>query len=69
MLECEYANIVKVNDSARDVAETIRQSEYSSILFAMYRGKPYDKLIWRLLWEAGKVGNHNIFLLLYYYYY
>ena len=49
MIESEYANIVKVNDSARDIIETIEQSEYSSILFAMYKGKPYDKLIWRLL--------------------
>ena len=36
MLESEYVNIVKVNDSARDVIEAIKQSAYSSILF-VYR--------------------------------
>ena len=49
MLESEYADIVKVNVSTRDVIEAIKQSDYSSILFAIYRGKPYDKLIWKLV--------------------
>ena len=49
MLESEYTDIIKVNASARDVAEAIKQSEYPSILFAMYRGKPYDKMIWKLV--------------------
>jgi len=49
MLEIEYADTVAINDSARDVIEAIKQSDYSSILFAMYRGKPYDKLIWKLV--------------------
>ena len=48
-LQSEYADIVKVNASTRDVAKAIKQSQYSSILFAMYRGKPIDKLIWRLV--------------------
>ena len=49
MIESVQADIVKVNDSGRDVIEAIKQSDYASILFAMYRGKPYDKLIWKLL--------------------
>ena len=49
MLQSEYADIVKVNVSTRDVIEAIKQSDYSSILFAIYRGKPYDKLIWKLV--------------------
>ena len=49
ILESEYTDIIKVNASARDVAEAIKQSEYPSILFAMYRGKPYDKMIWKLV--------------------
>ena len=48
-LQSEYADIVKVNASTRDVIEAIKQSDYSSILFAIYRGKPYDKLIWKLV--------------------
>ena len=48
-LESVYSDIVKVNASTRDVAKAIKQSQYSSILFAMYRGKPYDKMIWRLV--------------------
>ena len=49
MIVSEYMNIVKVNDSERDVIDAIKQSIYASILFPMYRGKPYDKLIWKLL--------------------
>ena len=49
MLENVYSDIVKVNASTRDVAKAIKQSQYSSILFAMYRGKPIDKMIWRLV--------------------
>ena len=49
MIVSEYMNIVKVNDSERDVIDAIKQSIYASILFSMYRGKPYDKLIWKLV--------------------
>ena len=49
MIESVYADIIKVNDSGRDVIEAIKLKDYTSILFAMYRGKPYDKLIWKLL--------------------
>ena len=48
MLESEYAAIVNVNVTPTDVIEAIKQSKYSSILFAIYRGKPYDKMIWKL---------------------
>ena len=44
-LESEYADIVTINYSVRDVIEAIKQSEYASIFFAMYRGKPYNKLL------------------------
>ena len=47
--ESEYADIVTINHSVRDVIEAIKQAEYASIFFAMYRGKPYYKLIWNLL--------------------
>ena len=33
MLKSEYADIVKVNDSVRDVIEAIKQSKYASIFF------------------------------------
>ena len=49
MIESVYADIVKVNDSGRDVIEAIKQSDYACILFAKYRGKSYDKLIWEKL--------------------
>ena len=49
MIESVYADIVKVNDSGRDVIEAIKQSDYACILFAKYRGKSYDKLIWKKL--------------------
>ena len=49
MIESVQADIVKVNDSGRDVVEAIKQSDYACILFAMYRGKSYDKLIWKIM--------------------
>jgi len=32
-----------------DVAKKISQHEYSSVLFAMWKNKPYKKIIWKLL--------------------
>ena len=49
MCEKEYEDIVKKSTSSRDVIEAIKQSEHSSILFAILRCKSYDLLVWRLL--------------------
>ena len=49
MCEKEYEDIVKKSKSSRDVIEAIKQSEHSSILFAILRCKSYDLLVWRLL--------------------
>ena len=45
----EYREIRSQNISSRDVIEAIKQSEHSSILFAIHRKKPYDMLVWKLL--------------------
>ena len=49
MIESVQADIVKVNDSGRDVIEAIKLKDYTCILFTMYRGKSYYKLIWKML--------------------
>ena len=48
-IENEYQSIVKKSNSARDVIEAIKQSEYRSILFAMHGNKPCEMLLWKLL--------------------
>ena len=49
-IEKQYLRIVnQTNISIRDVIEEIKKSEHSSILFAMYRKKPYDFLVWKSL--------------------
>ena len=45
----EYREIRSQNISSRDVIEAIKQSEHSSILFAIHRKKPYDMLVWKSL--------------------
>ena len=45
----EYREIRSQNITSRDVIEAIKQSEHSSILFAIHRKKPYDMLVWKLL--------------------
>ena len=49
-IEKKYLRIVnQTNISIRDVIEEIKNSEHSSILFAMHRKKPYDLLVWKSL--------------------
>lgn len=47
MFEEEYKDIVR--ESNGDIVEAIKQSQHSSILFAIHRCKSYDKLVWKLL--------------------
>jgi hypothetical protein len=49
-IENQYLKIItQQNNSPRDVIEAIKQSEHSSILFAIHRKKPYDLLVWKSL--------------------
>ena len=49
-IENQYLKIItQPNNSPRDVIEAIKQSEHSSILFAIHRKKPYDALLWKSL--------------------
>jgi RNA ligase len=49
-IENQYLKITsQQNSSPRDVIEAIKQSEHSSILFAIHRKKPYDMLVWKSL--------------------
>ena len=49
-IENQYLKIItQSNNSPRDVIEAIKQSEHSSILFAIYGKKPYDSLLWKSL--------------------
>ena len=48
-IENQYLKIISQNSSPKDVIEAIKQSEYSSILFAIHRKKPYDMLVWKSL--------------------
>ena len=49
-IEKQYLRIVtQTNISPRDIIEEIKQSEHSSILFAIHRKKPYDSLVWKSL--------------------
>ena len=48
-IENQYLKITSQNSSPRDVIEAIKQSEHSSILFAIHRKKPYDMLVWKSL--------------------
>ena len=49
-IENQYLKInTQPNYSPRDVIEAIKQSEHSSILFAIHRKKPYDLLVWKSL--------------------
>ena len=48
-IENHYLKITQQNNSPRDVLEAIKQSEHSSILFAIHRNKPYYSLVWKSL--------------------
>ena len=49
-IENHYLKITsQQNSSPRDVIDAIKQSEHSSILFAIHRKKPYDMLVWKSL--------------------
>ena len=48
-IENQYLKITSQNSSPKDVIEAIKQSEHSSILFAIHRKKPYDMLVWKSL--------------------
>ena len=45
----QKSKIENQNSSPRDVIEAIKQSEHSSILFAIHRKKPYNMLVWKSL--------------------
>ena len=48
-IENQYLKITSQNSSPKDVIEAIKQSEHSSILFAIHRKKPYNMLVWKSL--------------------
>ena len=49
-IDNQYLKITsQQNSSPRDVIEAIKQSEHSSILFAIHRKKPYNMLVWKSL--------------------
>ena len=44
-----YEDLQEQNTSNRDLIESIKQSQYYKILFAIHAKKPYDMLIWKSL--------------------
>ena len=44
-----YEDLQEQNTSTSDLIESIKNSQYSKILFAIHAKKSYDFLIWKLL--------------------
>ena len=45
-----FNSIFSLTESKKDFAEKAKRYPHSSILFAMYDGKPTHKIIWKLLY-------------------